>query len=225
MSHISVVTPWRDHPEFIADYELAVVGAQVIIVDNASRPENALKLRAMVNRLNGIYLRNEINTGFSVANNQGLANAGGDIVLFLNNDIVAEPGFLDAVRRDVSRDDALVGPALRYQNIFTMPLAYLEGWCIAARRQVWDRLGGWDAAAYPGPYWEDSDLCFRASVAGMALVPATWPIQHKGDQARMDRLTWGLSYERNRATFAARVRPHYERMCAVNGITPWQTPT
>ena len=33
-------------------------------------------------------------------------------------------------------------------------------------------------------------------------------------------LRWGEVFERNRATFAARVRPIYERLCAEKGIVP-----
>jgi hypothetical protein len=42
------------------------------------------------------------------------------------------------------------------------------------------RNGPWDAESYPGPYWEDNDVCFRALQAGVSLIQTTWPIQHKG---------------------------------------------
>lgn len=207
---ISIITPWRDHPELISDYERSVGGAQVIVIDNASRPDCAAEIRAMVERCGAVYLRNDVNTGFAAANNQGLSHATGDIVLFLNNDVAAEPGFLDCVARDVS-DGVVAGPSLQRQLVYGLWLPYLEGWCIAARRDVWIRLHGWDADAYPGPYWEDNDLCFRAQEAGFPIVHRGWPIRHKQGQTTTSVERWGDSFERNRATFAGRVRELFER--------------
>ncbi len=158
---VSIITPWQNHPELIPDYENAVRGAQVIIIDNASTPDATAALRAMTERLHGLYLRNEINAGFSGANNQGLARATGEIILFLNNDIAAGPTFLDDVRRDTV-EGCLFGPLLMTQVVYGVTLPYLEGWCLAGRRSAWQKVGGWDAEAYPQPYWEDNDLCLRA---------------------------------------------------------------
>jgi GT2 family glycosyltransferase len=211
MSTITVITPWRDHAELIPDYETAVRGAQVITVDNASGPEAATQIRAMTERLNGVYLRNEVNAGFAGANNQGLAHSTGEIVLFLNNDIVAGPDFLDAVRRDTA-EGALVGPAVSRQCVYCLNLVYLEGWCIAGRRSTWHRLRGWDAEAYQQPYWEDCDLCLRAREAGLDLRQATWPVQHKAGKTAGMSVFWGEIFEKNRAIFAARVLPLYRRV-------------
>src|SRR4051812_47718208 len=91
VSDISIITPWLDHPEFIADYERAVTaaGVQVIVVDNGSSQLVAPLLAAMVKRMGGVYIRNEENRWFSSANNQGLASATGQVVLFMNNDVSA----------------------------------------------------------------------------------------------------------------------------------------
>src|SRR3569832_1022284 len=96
---ISIITPWLDHTHFIEDYERAVAapGVEVIVIDNGSSESHATALREMIDRLNGKYLRNEENRWFSAANNQGLAVASGGIVIFLNNDIAADPGGLDLV--------------------------------------------------------------------------------------------------------------------------------
>jgi hypothetical protein len=67
------------------------------------------------------------------------------------------------------------------------------------------RPGPWDAHAYPGPYWEDNDLCFRALQAGFSLIQTTWPIQHKGGRTAGAPARHAASFEANRATFAARV--------------------
>jgi GT2 family glycosyltransferase len=211
MPQISIITPWRDHPELIPDYARAVDGAQVVVVDNGSRPDNARALRSMVDSLHGTYLRNDENEGFSRANNQGMRHATGDILVFLNDDVVASGDFLGAVARDVG-ENALVGPTVAHQLVYGLWVGYLEGWCVAARREAWASLGGWDAEAYPGYYWEDCDLSLRAEQMGMVRVQADWPIQHKGGQTIGAVWRWGDVFERNRATFAARVRPVYERL-------------
>jgi GT2 family glycosyltransferase len=211
MAAVSIITPWRDHPELIADYERSVAGAQIVVVDNASVRDHAQLVRDMVQRLGGVYLRNEQNRGFAAANNQGLEHARGDVVLFLNDDIIAAPGFIDTVAVETD-DRELVGPSLQRVLVYGIWLPYLEGWCVAGRRSVWNQLGGWDAAAYPDVYWEDTDLCLRATEAGLRLRQREWPIQHKGGQTTQSLLRWGEVYERNRATFAARVKPLYERL-------------
>lgn len=220
MSTVSIVTPWINTPELIPEYEQSVRGAQVIVVDNGSAPENATPIRLMVERLGGIVIRNELNAGFAAANNQGLKQATGDIVMFLNSDISADAGFLDAVRRDVG-DNVLAGPSMAYQPVYALMVPYLEGWCIAGRRGAWDRLGGWDAVNYSGPYWEDNDLCLRALSCGMNLTKTVWPIRHIGQRTiKTMGLMAGESFERNRQKFAARVRPIFEKVRAGQQAKP-----
>jgi hypothetical protein len=74
--------------------------------------------------------------------------------------------------------------------------------------------GPWDAHAYPGPYWEDNDICLRALAQDIALIQTQWPIQHKGGRSAGPLVTHGDTFERNRATFAARVGQAWERMQA-----------
>lgn len=203
---ISVVTPWMDHPELIADYQTAMQGAEVIVVDNNSEPENGALLVLMVALLGGVPIRNQQNRWFAEANNQGLAVARGDVVMFCNNDIAAPAGWLQQVEREADHPDLLIGPSMLTQQVDGRAIAYLEGWCIAGRRETWERLGGWDAEAFPLPYWEDVDLCFRAVQMGMRLRKADWPIRHKSNTT--SRHTQGAysGTEANRMTFEARAR-------------------
>jgi len=203
---ISVITPWLDHPEFIADYERALRASdvEVIVVDNGSTAENGARIAEMVNRLHGKHIRNAQNQWFAAANNQGIAVSTGELLLFLNNDIAAEPGWLDAVRRDVT-PNALVGPGLVHIQVDERWISYIEGWCIAGHRDVWEKLGGWDAQAYPMPYWEDGDVCFRASKLGIQIIQKIWPVHHKKNgTTRSMPVQYGLHH--NWQTLFARVR-------------------
>lgn len=215
---ISIITPWRNGvADLLADYAAATEGAQIVTVDNGSDPADADALRAFTEP-RGVYLRNEANAGFAAANNQGYAAATGDIIVFLNSDIAGAPAWLQTVARDV-RDGALYGPSLQQQQVAGAMLPYLEGWCVAATRATWARLalhdaepGPWDHAAYPGPYWEDNDLCLRALEAGVALVQTAWPLQHKGGRTAGALLKHAATFEANRATFARRALPHAARL-------------
>ena len=170
---ISIITPWLNNSQLVRTYEPSVKGAEVIIVDNGSEPAHAAMLAGMVRRLGGVLIRNEDNRGFAAANNQGLAQATGDIIVFLNNDIEAPaPAWLEQVERDVEVG-VLAGPSLQYRH----GIAYIEGYCIAGRREVWEQLGGWPADL-PGMYWEDNILCLQAQRAGIRLKATNWPVWH-----------------------------------------------
>ena len=204
---ISIITPWLDHPEFIEDYEKAVAdpAVEVIAVDNGSGTEAAAAIAAMVQRLGGKYIRNEENHWFAAANNQGLAVARGPIVLFMNNDIAAQSGWLEQVRKDV-QPGGLFGPTVQRTKIEQLNVEYLEGWCLAGRLDVWLRLGGWNARSFQMPYWEDTELCIRAIRSGIRLVQTGWPVAHKknGTSSYVPGVLCGL--QRNRQIITSLVR-------------------
>lgn len=211
---ISLITPFAGSSlDLLPDYEQATLGAELVIIDNASDAPTAEALRSLPSE-RGTVIRNEHNAGFAAANNQGYAQAHGDIIVFLNSDIAGDPAWLTLVADDV-KDGALYGPALGQQLVYGRWLPYLEGWCIAATLNTWRKLersttgiyrGPWDALAYPGPYWEDNDLCFRAAQQGIALHQTHWPIQHKGGRTAGALVNHAETFEANRATFAARVK-------------------
>jgi len=217
---ISIVSPFHNGFELLPDYEHATQGAELIIVDNGSDAPTADAL-ATLPPDRGKVIRNETNTGFAAANNQGYAASSGDIVIFLNSDIAGDPAWLKLVADDV-KDGALYGPSVNQQLVYGLWLPYVEGWCIAATRKTWDRLfldemaglayGPWDEVDYPGPYWEDNDLCFRAMCLDIAIIHTTWPIQHKGGRTAGAIVKHGATFEANRATFVSRVKPVWEKM-------------
>ena len=70
-----------------------------IVVDNASRDATLARARAVA----GVdVLANSENRGFAAAANQGARAARGELLLFLNPDVVAEPGALAALRAAVA---------------------------------------------------------------------------------------------------------------------------
>lgn len=85
----------------------------VIYVDNGSRPEtvDAIHAHARAIGLPLTILRNEVNRGFTVATNQGIAASRLDVLL-LNNDTLLGPGCLPALCRELETHPraAAVGP-------------------------------------------------------------------------------------------------------------------
>jgi glycosyltransferase involved in cell wall biosynthesis len=222
VTKISIVSPFKNGIDLLPDYIAATLGAELILIDNGSDPETAGAL-AELPPDRGVVIRNEANLGFAAANNQGYAKATGDVIIFLNSDIAGDPAWLKLVADDV-KDGALYGPSLGVQLVYGLRIPYIEGWCIAATQATWERLannssvdahaGPWDAECYPGPYWEDNDLCLRALQQDTALIPTQWPIQHKGGRTAGALSKHGQTFEQNRATFVKRVGQVWERMQA-----------
>jgi GT2 family glycosyltransferase len=179
----SIITPWLNHPELIRDYEQAVKGAQVIIIDNGSDKASANAICEMVDRLNGIYIHNAANKGYAAANNQGLEAATREITIFLNNDITASPGWLDSLAK--LEAGALYGPSLGLRYVDGVCIPYLEGWCLIGHTSDFRKIGGW-AQDWDGLYWEDNELCWRATRAGLSLRPIGIPIQHMNNYTSKD---------------------------------------
>ena len=173
---ISIITPWLNCSELCDLYERSHGRAEIISVDNASRPEHAIKIKEMTQRMGGQYLRNRTNNKFAKANNQGYKLASHDIVVFLNNDTMAPSGWVFQVEDDV-KDGALYGVSMGVRMIAGKTLPYIEGWCIAATKATWERVGLWHESL-SGMYWEDNILSLQAMKVGVKLQATNWQVQH-----------------------------------------------
>lgn len=82
---------------------------EIIVVDDASTDETAERLKKWTAADKRIrVIRNRKNAGFLASANRGASAATGEILIFLNNDTVALPGWLPALLR-VFRDFANAG--------------------------------------------------------------------------------------------------------------------
>lgn len=88
--------------------------AEVIVVDNASADGSAAMVAADYPAVR--LISNADNRGFARANNQGLAEATGRYVLFLNPDTVAQDGAIPGLVAFAEAEPSvgIVGPKLRY---------------------------------------------------------------------------------------------------------------
>jgi hypothetical protein len=224
---LSLVIPFSGSTaDLIPDLKQATDGAEVVVVDNASDEQARQAITEYL--MPAVYIRNDENKGFAAGNNQGYAKATGDIIIFLNSDVAGSPAWLNAALADI-KEGALYGPSMGQQLVAGRWLPYVEGWCIGATRATWDRLSGdgrkhfgpWDDHSYPGPYWEDNDLCFRAAQCGLSLVQTGWGnyLQHKGGRTAGPIARHAQSFEQNRRTFSLRVQ------AALGGTGGPPTPT
>jgi N-acetylglucosaminyl-diphospho-decaprenol L-rhamnosyltransferase len=88
--------------------------AEVIVVDNASADGSPEMVAAVFPRVR--LITNAENLGFTRGNNQGLAGATGDYVLFLNPDTLVAPGAISSLiaYAELHPRIGVLGPQLRY---------------------------------------------------------------------------------------------------------------
>lgn len=75
---------------------------EIIVVDNGSSDGTA----AMLERdfPHALLIRFEVNRGFAAAVNMGIRSAAGDVVVLMNNDVEADPGWLAALVETLDRN-------------------------------------------------------------------------------------------------------------------------
>ena len=176
MTAISIITPWHNCSELTDIYEPSHGYAEIITIDNASEPQHAARIKQMTERMGGWYIPNKTNEQFARANNRGFKFATKNIIMFLNNDTAASSGWVFQVADDV-KDGALYGVSSDDRMIDDKIYPYIEGWCIAATRATWQRVGLWDEQI-TGMYWEDNLLCLQALKLGIRLETRAWPVKH-----------------------------------------------
>lgn len=177
---------------------------ELILVDNGSTdgtPAYLDTLRCRRGPTRVEIIRNETNLGFARGCNQALAHAQGHYLVFLNNDTVLTPGWLDGLVKWSLHDwpaVGLVGPVSNgapapqgirapYESLSDLdafaaqrrrefagqclPVRRVTGFCLLARRELLQQIGGLDERFGIG-FFEDDDLCVRAREAGFRLLEA-----------------------------------------------------
>jgi len=164
---------------------------EVIVVDNASRDrsvEVAGRHRDRFVQFQLIELRQ--NMGYGGAINIAASAAHGDILAFLNQDIVLEPASLraavDVLQRQVgagivgyrvtlARSDSLYAAgSILLPGMFSWNYRDREGPCDAVsgaalliRRPIFEKVGGCDSSYFM--YYDETDLCRRVTASGWTV--------------------------------------------------------
>lgn len=175
-------------------------GHEVVVVDNASRPSvrDFLRRRARGGQLR--LLRNDRNRSFAASINQGIRASRGELLVWLNNDAVVGPEWLERLAACLRSDpragaagpctnDPLSGsgrgrahaPAPDRLDRFAAAWALkfhgqteivgrLSGFCLALKRTAFEKVGPLDERFVWGE--EDEDYCLRLRRAGCRLLLA-----------------------------------------------------
>lgn len=171
---------------------------EVLVIDNASNDGSPDYVELAFPSVR--VIRNRENVGFGQANNVGSRESSGKYLAFLNPDTKVEPEWLDALLAILEGDSTIglatskilqmdrpdrisgcgnevhcSGLALGRgmgmdQAIFSEveEVAAISGAAFAVRRDVFDSMGGFDGEFFM--YVEDTDLSFRARLAGHRIV-------------------------------------------------------
>ena len=228
-----IVIPIWNQPELTARClesleRCAESPARLILVDNASEtPTRELLERARDRRPDSVrILRNATNLGFIKAVNQGIRVAVAPWVCILNNDTVVNPGWLSEMLKVAQADPAigLVNPtsnslgfqppksktleeyaaSLRPQSGASTELATALGFCLLARRDLFENIGLLDESYGMGNF-DDDDLSRRVRQAGYRCARACASYVHHEEKASFRRLPgWEKAFEENRRRFQQR---------------------
>lgn len=212
---------------------------EVVVVDNASpddTPAWLIELAAVHPQVRLIL--NPSNEGFAAACNQGARAARGDVLVFLNNDTIVAPGWLvdlvapladpsvGAVNPVTNRSgtqaevggtpDRTVGEFLRHaaerrgvQQVRLRAASMLAFFCLALRRDTWEKVGELDEG-YGTGLFEDDDYSMRILRSGLRLACVEGVLVHHFGEASFGELVpdgrYARLYERNRARFQEKWR-------------------
>ena len=228
---------------------------ELIVVDNASTDGTAEFLRELEALQPGVrVICNGRNAGFAAANNQGIASAKGKTLVLLNPDTLLLPNWRKNLTRWLEdKSVGMVGPVtnrtcneaqidapyrtygelLRFAAGYTEQhateanaIAMLAMFCVAFRRDVFDRVGPLDEQFEVGMF-EDDDYSRRVGQAGLKLLCAENVFVHHFGQGSFGELCATKQYdqvfEKNRARFekkwqttwrpqARRITPEYSQL-------------
>lgn len=225
---------------------------ELIVVENGSTDGSC---EWLVEQEDVCLLRNEKNLGFPIGCNQGMQKAEGDAFLFLNSDTIVTPNWLNNLRCALFSDESIgavgcvTNSCSNYQKIPATyadldemisfaekfncsdsqkwyPWMSLVGFCFLMKREVYERVGGFDEAFSPGNF-EDDDLSLRIRAAGyhLLLCQDTF-IHHFGGRSFAQSFTdaefeekqkeYEKTLERNYEYFSRKWNLHYDYRMTIN---------
>ena len=184
-------------PQIVAATQQINIPYEIILVDNGSADNTLSYVSKMWPDIHIIAL--EKNRGYSKANNYAAHCARYDTLLFVNNDLVFDNGFIESLihrledpavfavaPKILKWDRRTVDDGLRYgeyhSGLFSVHLevdkdkidlphliTFFCGACFVCRKERFFELGGFDEMYTPYA-WEDLDLAYRAWKRGYTIV-------------------------------------------------------
>jgi glycosyltransferase involved in cell wall biosynthesis len=201
----SVVMPVYDGVRYVGE-ALDSVRAQtrpadeVIVVDDGSRDGSA----DVVARHVGVRCIRQANAGCAAARNRGVAEAGGDVIAFIDQDDLWHPEHLARMLEVLERDadvgfvacaiDNFLSPELDVPPpgvepaMLAVPQHGMGTNTLVVRRELFGRIGAFDPAMVPV---DDSEWLLRAVDAGVRFVHLDAPTVrrriHASNQSQFEK--------------------------------------
>jgi glycosyltransferase involved in cell wall biosynthesis len=186
---ISVIIPAYNASATLAEQLEALAGQdyegdwEVLVVDNGSSDGTASLARRYADRLPACTITEGRRRGHAAPRNDGARAARGELLAYCDADDIVAPGWLSALA-EASRRYELVGGWLDTEPLNdevarswhgAFPRDGLRSWLLpcaaSANFAIWAEvlrdLGGWSSKYEAGG--EDTELCWRAQVAGYRL--------------------------------------------------------
>lgn len=166
------------------------LASELIVVDDASSDGSGQEAAAQFPSIR--LIDSAVNRGFAASCRAGIKAAEGEVIVLLNNDLVAKPALIAELCETVLSDSKVFGATgltldwnSQLPNHVSMaarwvdggfrlyydkprepsPTMFLQGGCCAMRRNLYLEWGGFLEIFKPG-YWEDYDLSYFALKAG-----------------------------------------------------------
>jgi GT2 family glycosyltransferase len=171
---------------------------ELVIIDNNSKDETPAFLKVFKKKYgNTKFILNKTNKGFAGGCNQGVEAATGDYIIFLNNDTIVTPDWVNGLIKPLkNKNVGIVGPLtnfmwnhqeveISYRSVESMlkKVADIKSksgfreaddiafFCVAARKEVIKEVGSLDEQFGVGMF-EDDDYCLRVKKAGYKVAVA-----------------------------------------------------
>lgn len=194
---LSVVLATRNGERYIGEQLSALVGQvvpggfEVVVSDNGSTDDTQAIAKSFADRLDLSVVDSSDRACVAHARNAGVARALGACIVFLDDDDVVDPGYLAAMQTALSEHPAAgarfdieslnagwdrnVRDVAQAAELTREPFAFSYGAGLACRREVFDRLGGFDESLHAG---DDVDFCARIHKAGFEMGFARDAVLH-----------------------------------------------
>ncbi len=145
--NVSVIIPTFNRPKLLAQAVRSVLkqtcpASEIVIIDNGSKPEYFSELSSIENSHDSInFIRLQSNKGPGGARNIGIENSKGDWILFLDDDDVLAPDFIEACVKSLKLEE-------KAEMVIARAVCFREGVAVFYPR---DAIG----AINLGPYKKD----------------------------------------------------------------------
>lgn len=186
MSRVSVIVPVRDGAAYLGEALASVIGgtrrpAEVIVVDDGSEDAGAAIAEGIGSP---VKVLRRPPRGIAAATNAGLAEAGGELIAFIDADDLWTPEKLERQLAALAADDGLDAVFGRVREFHSPDLPAnerdrvllragehpmrLRG-AMLARRELLDRVGAFDESLTVGEFVDWHDRAARAGMRSLVL--------------------------------------------------------